>query len=151
MPTRAEVADRRAKALALRVAGVTWAQIADQLGHASPGAACLDVSRALEARRREMNGPPDDFTALELERLEAAERRVHTVLATAAQARAHTTVLDAVDRLVRISESRRRLVRERIAPPAREASPVDQLRARRERKAAARSPAATAAVSAAVR
>lgn len=144
MPTRAEVADRRARALALRVAGVTWQQIADQLGHKTAGAAHQDVSRALEARTREMNGPPDEFTALELERLEAAERRVHTVLATAAQARSHVTVLEAIDRLVRISESRRRLVRERVQPAA-EANPIDELRDElRARRASHRRSAAEA-------
>ncbi len=144
MPTRGEVADRRGKALALRAAGVPYSAIAAQLGHKTPGAAAQDVSRALEARRAEMNGPPDEFTALELERLEAAERRVQAVLATAATARNHATVLDAVDRLVRISESRRRLVRERIGPPAREANPVDELRARRAARVAERASAAEA-------
>lgn len=145
MPTRAEVAERRSKALALRVAGVHWQQIADQLGHKTAGAAAQDVSRALEARRTEMNGPPDDFTALELERLEAMERAAWTVLRRHS-AQGGDEVLEAIDRLVRISESRRRLVRERIAPPAQEASPVDQLRARRARRVAERSSAAEAAV-----
>lgn len=145
MPTRAEVAERRGKALALRVAGVHWQQIADQLGHKTAGAAAQDVSRALEARRAEMNGPPDDFTALELERLEAMERAAWTVLRRRS-AQGGDEVLEAIDRLVRISESRRRLVRERIAPPVQEASPVDQLRARRARRVAERSSAAEAAV-----
>lgn len=146
MPTRAEVADRRSKALALRVAGVHWQQIADQLGHKTAGAAAQDVSRALEARRTEMNGPPDEFTALELERLEAMERAAWTVLRRHSSQAGDREVLEAIDRLVRISESRRRLVRERIAPPAQEASPVDQLRARRARRVAERSSAAEAAV-----
>ena len=144
MTTRADVAERRSKALALRVAGVTWQQIADQLGHKTAGAAAQDVSRALDARRTEMNGPPDEFTALELERLETMERAAWTVLRRHS-AQGDTHVLEAIDRLVRISESRRRLVRERVAAPAREANPVDELRARRAARVAARASAAEAA------
>jgi hypothetical protein len=143
MTGRAEVAERRAKALALRVAGLHWQQIADQLGHKTPGAAAQDVTRALDGRRAEMNGPPDEFTALELERLEALERAAWTVL------RRHSTPdgdLEAIDRLIRISESRRRLVRERIGPGKREANPVDELRARRAARVAERLSAAQADV-----
>jgi hypothetical protein len=139
------VAERRARALALRVAGVTWQQIADQLGHKTPGAAAQDVSRALDARRTEMNGPPDEFTALELERLDTMDRAAWAVLRRHSSQGGDPQVLDAIDRLVRISESRRRLVRERIAAPAQEASPVDELRARRAARVAARTAAATAA------
>lgn len=144
MPTREEVAERRSKALALRVAGVTWQQIADQLGHKTAAAAAQDVSRALDARRTEMNGPPDEFTALELERLETMERAAWTVLRRHSAQGGDAHVLDAIDRLVRISESRRRLVRERIAPPAQKASPVDELRDRRARRVAERQSAAEA-------
>lgn len=145
MPTRAEVAERRTKALALRVAGVHWQAIADQLGHKTAGAAAQDVSRALEARRTEMNGPPDEFTALELERLESMDRAAWTVLRRHSASAGDREVLEAIDRLVRISESRRRLVRERIAPAAREANPVDELRARRAQRVAERASAAEAA------
>jgi NADPH-dependent 2,4-dienoyl-CoA reductase/sulfur reductase-like enzyme len=54
------------------------------------------------------------------------------------------TSVEAIDRLVRISESRRRLVRERIAPPAQKVSPVDELRARRAARVADRTSAAQA-------
>ena len=144
MTGRAEVAERRAKALALRVAGLHWQQIADQLGHKTPGAAAQDVSRALDARRAEMNGPPDEFTALELERLEAMERAAWTVLRRHSGGGGDGDVLEAIDRLVRISESRRRLVRERVGPGKREANPVDELRARRAARVAERTAAAEA-------
>lgn len=146
MTGRAEVAERRAKALQLRVAGVTWQQIADQLGHKTPGAAAQDVSRALDARRTEMNGPPDEFTALELERLDTMDRAAWTVLRRHSASGGDPQVLEAIDRLVRISESRRRLVRERVGPRRREANPVDELRARRARRVAERQAAAEAPV-----
>ena len=146
MPTRAEVAERRTKALALRVAGLHWQQIADQLGHKTPGAAAQDVSRALDARRTEMKGPPDEFTALELERLDTMDRAAWAVLRRHSGQGGDPQVLEAIDRLVRISESRRRLVRERIAAPGQKASPVDELRARRAARVAARTAAAEAAV-----
>lgn len=52
---RARTADRRRRAVDMRIAGATWEQIARQLGYASPGAACTDVKRALEASLAEMH------------------------------------------------------------------------------------------------
>lgn len=46
---RAQTADRRAKAVALKIAGLGWQAIADQLDYSDRGAACKDVTRALEA------------------------------------------------------------------------------------------------------
>ncbi|MGW2936063.1 hypothetical protein ACWDA7_30395 [Streptomyces sp. NPDC001156] len=45
---QAKTADRRAKAIALRLAGVDWQTIADRLDYSDRGAACKDVTRALE-------------------------------------------------------------------------------------------------------
>lgn len=50
---RAQVAQRRAQAIALRVAGMDWQAIADRLGYSSRGAACQDVGRAMEKHRAE--------------------------------------------------------------------------------------------------
>jgi hypothetical protein len=46
---RAQVAERRAKAIAMVLAGVDYETIADRLGYASRGAAHTDVDRALAA------------------------------------------------------------------------------------------------------
>jgi hypothetical protein len=48
---QAQVADRRAKAIAMYLAGADWQGIADALGYASRGAAHTDVTRALKANR----------------------------------------------------------------------------------------------------
>jgi hypothetical protein len=45
---RAKTAKRRTDAIKMRTAGADWQQIADQLGYASRGAACTDVTRAME-------------------------------------------------------------------------------------------------------
>ncbi|MER7835354.1 hypothetical protein ABTY98_05435 [Streptomyces sp. NPDC096040] len=46
---RAQVAERRSKAIAMVLAGVDYDTIADRLGYASRGAAHTDVDRALSA------------------------------------------------------------------------------------------------------
>lgn len=46
---RAQTAERRKNAIAMRLAGADWDTIADRLGYASKGAAYTDVQRALEA------------------------------------------------------------------------------------------------------
>jgi hypothetical protein len=46
---RAEVAARRTQAIRLRIAGADWQVIADSLGYRTRGAACQDVTRAMEA------------------------------------------------------------------------------------------------------
>jgi 5-methylcytosine-specific restriction endonuclease McrA len=48
---RAEVAERRAKAVALRAAGATWAEVAAACGHKTPAAAAQDVSRGLRGSK----------------------------------------------------------------------------------------------------
>ena len=50
---RAFTADRRNKAIQMRLAGADWDRIADALDYASRGAACADVTRALEANIKE--------------------------------------------------------------------------------------------------
>lgn len=42
---RAKVAERRAKATSMKLAGATWQRIADELGYDSPGSAFNDVKR----------------------------------------------------------------------------------------------------------
>lgn len=71
----AATAERRKKAIALRIAGMDWQGIADQLGYASRGAACQDVSRALEKNRAEEAEQADllrHLTVQRYDRLQAA-------------------------------------------------------------------------------
>lgn len=46
---QADTADRRAKCLAMRLAGANWDHIATRLGYASKAAACKDFDRAMKA------------------------------------------------------------------------------------------------------
>lgn len=72
---RASAAKKRAQAVALRIAGVDWATIADRVGYRSPGAACTAVGEALKANLREQDMAVDELRALGLakvQRLQAA-------------------------------------------------------------------------------
>ncbi|MBA9005964.1 hypothetical protein [Thermomonospora cellulosilytica] len=72
---QAATAERRRKAIAMRIAGVDWQSIADQLGYASRGAACTDVTRALKANRRAEAQEVEllrDIEGQRLDRLQAA-------------------------------------------------------------------------------
>jgi hypothetical protein len=77
---QAQVAERRARAIALRVAHVPLAAIADQLGYSSPAAVSVDIRRALERRRDELRDQADTLTALESEKLDALEQRMWRVI-----------------------------------------------------------------------
>lgn len=66
---RAAIADRRAKAITLRMAGAGWDQIATQLGYSDKGAACKDVTRALEQNRIRLAESADAMRAADIERL----------------------------------------------------------------------------------
>jgi hypothetical protein len=46
---RAATAERRNKAIAMKLAGADWALIATSLDYSGPAAACKDVTRAMEA------------------------------------------------------------------------------------------------------
>lgn len=72
---RAAAADKRKKAVALRLAGMDWQSIADQTGYASPGAACTAVTEALKVNLAEQNEVVEELRAVELaryDRLQAA-------------------------------------------------------------------------------
>jgi hypothetical protein len=120
---QAITAERRAKALALKVAGVSYEQIAGQLQYADRASAYKDIERALKQRKKDQDGAADLAVSLELERLDAMERAVWAVLR-----RQHVLVsggkvvkddsgrtmvddaptLAAIDRLVKIQERRAR-------------------------------------------
>lgn len=122
---QALTAERRAKALTLRVSGLTYEQIADQLGYAGRAAAYVDIERALTQRKRDQQAAADLAAPLELERLDTMERAAWAVLR-----RQHTLVsqgrvikddagrpmqddgptLDAIDRLLKIQVRRAKLL-----------------------------------------
>ncbi len=67
---RAATAARRERAIALRLAGVEWAVIADRLGYAGKGAAQKDVTRAMEKSVAAARESADVLRRIELERLD---------------------------------------------------------------------------------
>ncbi|WP_367134443.1 MULTISPECIES: hypothetical protein [Streptomyces] len=67
---QAATAERRAKAIRLRLAGLDFDTIADQLGYASRGAATKDVIRALEKRVAEVSQQVEVLRQLRLQRLD---------------------------------------------------------------------------------
>lgn len=66
---RAQVAERRKQAIELRLAGVPWERIADELGYASKGAACTDVTRAFRANTEAANKAGEQMLEVEIARL----------------------------------------------------------------------------------
>ncbi len=114
----------------MRIAGADWQQIADQFGYASRGAACKDVTRALEARLIEQHTSVEMLRQTELIRLDALTREAWAVMkrrhvtVSAGQVvmvvdeRTHTETplvddkptLDAIDRLLKIQDRRAKLL-----------------------------------------
>jgi hypothetical protein len=134
---QAEVAARRARALSLRAAGLTYQAISDELGYPGKGAAAQDVTRALRDRQGLLTGQVAVFVTLELERLDGLERAVQTVLRQASAEGEKSLVLRASDRLLRIAERRAALLGLDATGKGKDeaqVSPLDELRARRERK-----------------
>lgn len=116
---QAIVAERRSKALALRVQNAPLQQIADQLGYGSASAVSQDITRALRARKADLAEVGDALVALQVEKLEAMERlawqiarRKHVVVSQGRVMRdsAGEPLLDddvtlrAIDRMVKIQE-----------------------------------------------
>jgi len=72
---RAFTAQRRARCLQMRLAGVGWDQIVDLLEYSNKGAACKDFTRAMDAARAAQQETAEELRALELlryDRLTAA-------------------------------------------------------------------------------
>lgn len=72
---RATAAEKRSKAVALRLAGADWQTIANQVGYASPGAACNAVRLALQAslqKQAEVAQELRELTVQRYDRLQAA-------------------------------------------------------------------------------
>jgi hypothetical protein len=67
---QAKTAQRRSKAIAMRLAGADWDTIAARLDYASKGAACTDVTRAMEKAAAEATRDADVLRHIELARLD---------------------------------------------------------------------------------
>ena len=122
-PRRIAVAERRGKALRLRAAGRTYDEITQALGYSTRSACIQDIQRALAATVAE---PAAELRTLELERLDKALAVAFEVLTTRHLAHSNGRVvlhpetrqplrddgprLNAIDRIVRVSESRRKLL-----------------------------------------
>ncbi len=98
---RSQAAEREKLAFALRVAGMTYAQIAERLGVTTAGAYKM-VKRVLERTRKETDEAADELRRLEVERLDAL---LLTLWKSATSGN-----LGAVDRVLRVMERRARLL-----------------------------------------
>ena len=108
---QAQVAARRARVLRARAAGLTYQAIADSEPTLSTAAAAVqDAQRALDGRRSELARLADLHLVLEAERLDGLTRQTEAVMARAGQAGDQAMALRAVDRLLRISAQRSRLL-----------------------------------------
>lgn len=144
-PTKAQsvaIAKRRADAVAMRMTGASFQTIADALGYNSRGAACQDVTRALEANIAEQTRAVEVYREEELQRLDLlmAEawrvlRRQHVTVSHGRVIRDEDTdepllddgpVLAAIDRVLKIQERRAKFLG-LDAPTRIEAITVDAL------------------------
>lgn len=66
-------AERRAKAVQMKIEGATWQQIADALGYSHKGSAYTDVQRALEQNVIQQGLAVEAWRELELSRLDAMQ------------------------------------------------------------------------------
>lgn len=110
--------ERRKRCVALRLAGATWQQIADQLGYADRGAAHNDYVRAIGVSQQELTELAEEAKALELARYDRLLMACWTA-ATAGD-------LKAIETALKISDRRRDLL-QLNAPMRVEVTTVDQL------------------------
>lgn len=94
---RAKTAERRGRAIALRLAGLEYQAIADRLGYASRQAARVDVERALQANLAEESRQADLLRQVELQRLDRLQAAAWPA-AAGGDLRAIDTVLKVIDR-----------------------------------------------------
>lgn len=114
------VAQRRTEAVKMRCAGRTWQQIADDLEYGSAAAACKDIGRAFEQERKTQREGLDDLRALELARLDTLIAKATEILEAdhpylfggeiVPDVTNTGPALAAIDRITKLSESRRKLL-----------------------------------------
>lgn len=126
---RAEVALRRQHAIEMRNNDAEWKEIAEALGYADAGAACKDVSRALDAYVRQQGMAIEHLRARELANLDALAETATEVMLARHVVVSHGRIvceedefgnqvplvdsaptLAAMDRLLRIAERRAKLL-----------------------------------------
>jgi hypothetical protein len=98
---RAVTAKRRTDAITLRLAGMDWTSIADRLGYSDRGAACKDVTRALEANIVEQRVSAEELREVELLRLDRLQAAVWGA-AVQGDLRAIETCLKILDRRAKL-------------------------------------------------
>src|SRR5215207_1245228 len=120
--TDPELKAKRRKAVELRLAGVTYEQIAEQLGYASASGAFYAAKEGMEAAFQE---PVGEVRQLELDRLDA--------LLLGLWPKARRGDVAAVDRVLKLMVLRARYLGldTQELPGEKKESPVDDLRARR--------------------
>jgi hypothetical protein len=67
---KAEIDQRRARAIQLRIKGTTWDDIATELGYSGRGEAHNDVKRALEERSKDLADSADELRLIETANLD---------------------------------------------------------------------------------
>jgi hypothetical protein len=119
---RTATAERRAKAVALRLTGTSFDEIAQKLGYTNRGAAWNDINRALEANIAEQRSNVEVYREQELLRLDLLWVEAWKVLKTPHLTVSHGKViyhedgpllddgpvLNAIDRCLKIQERRAR-------------------------------------------
>lgn len=98
---RAQAAEKRTKAVKMRIAGADWDAIASACGYASRGAACNAVNKALEAQTAEMLRDSDVLRQMELARLDRLQAAFWAG-ALQGDSDAARTVLGCIDRRVKL-------------------------------------------------
>src|SRR4051812_11021476 len=75
---RAATAERRGKAIAMKLAGADWALIASTLDYSGPAAACKDVTRAMQASLETQQRNAELLRHQEMLRLDRLQRGLWT-------------------------------------------------------------------------
>lgn len=99
---QALVSKRRAQAIALRMAGMDYATIAERLDYGSPQAASKDLFRALRSYREEEEAKVEEWRQLESQRLDR--------LQAAAWAKALKGDLKAIETVLKVISQRSKLL-----------------------------------------
>ncbi|MCY0917048.1 hypothetical protein OS965_02505 [Streptomyces sp. H27-G5] len=73
---QAATAERRGKAIRMKIEGATYTEIAEELGYSSRGSACVDVRRALEKHVIEEGLAVEAWRELELARLDILQQSI---------------------------------------------------------------------------
>lgn len=98
---RAATAERRSKAIAMKLAGATYEQIATALKYAGRGAACTDVHRALEQSLAEVHRDGEVLRHELVLQLEQVKRAMWPAMLKG-DTKAAGEVIRAIDRIAKL-------------------------------------------------